>query len=150
MIQTTKKTANSNWDVPLFQAIKAFLQDLPIFLSFDFLHSRMVEGDLFGIFGRLIYFIEDAKQPGKRLVSQFVSSDFIGDIVVGGDLVEDSALAGVGGIKRAFIKLDAFAEAFDETEAIVVHGRFHHLEDVIWIGVGSASDEGGPRGDRLL
>src|SRR5207248_1811894 len=56
----------------------------------------------------------------------------------------------IGGVESAFVEFDAFAQTFNDREAIVVHGRFHHLEDMVWIGMGGASNEGGPGGNELF
>jgi hypothetical protein len=61
--------------------------------------------------------------------------------MIGGDGVEDAAFARVTAVEGAFIKLDAFAETLDETEPVMVHGGFHHGQDMIRVGVGGASHE---------
>ena len=90
------------------------------------------------------------KLPGERFAREFVGGEFVGHVVVGGNCVEHAAFARVAGVERAFVKFHAFAQAFDEAETVVVHRGFHHLQNVVRIGVRGARDERGPGGDRLL
>src|SRR5258705_1652926 len=62
-------------------------------------------------------------------------------------LFRSAAFARIRSIEGAFVKLDALAEAFDKAESVMVHRRFHHLQDMIGIGMGGARDEG-RSGDR--
>ena len=59
-------------------------------------------------------------------------------------------LRGIRGVKRAFVKFHAFAQTFDEAEAVVVHRGLHHRQHVIGIRGRGARDERGAGGDGLF
>src|SRR5258705_13286216 len=65
-------------------------------------------------------------------------------------LFRSAAFARIRSIEGAFVKLDALAEAFDKAESVMVHRRFHHLQDMIGIGMGGTRDEGRSGRDRLF
>ena len=70
--------------------------------------------------------------------------------MIGRDGVENAAFARVGRIEGAFVKFHAFAQALDHPEAVVVHGRFHHLHDMAGIGVRGPGDKRGACGNQLF
>jgi hypothetical protein len=134
----------------LFHSIETLLQDLPILQACGFGHRLAVDFCFESVFGRTLCFIEDAEIARERSTCQFVGGIFAGDIVVRGNRREDSAFARIGGVKRAFVKFDALAQALDNAEPIMVHRRFHHLEDVVGIGVSRPRNETGTGGNQLL
>lgn len=97
------------------------------------------------------------KWPGNGSPASLYA-DLVGDVVGLGNLDERPALPGVRAVEGAREELDAFAQALDEAEPVVVEGRLHHLEQMIRVGMGGAGDkrraggEGVPQGgiDRLV
>src|SRR5579862_1752457 len=134
----------------LFHPIKGLLKDLPILHTFELFHSGRIHSGLFGIFSWAVDLVEDAEITRKRLIGKLVGGGLIRHVVACRDEIKSSALARIGSVKGAFVKLDAFAEAFDKAEPVMVHRGLHHLHDMIWIGVGRARHEGCPGGNRLL
>src|SRR5205085_6308817 len=53
-------------------------------------------------------------------------------------------------VEGAGVKFDAFAQAFDDGEALVVHGALDHLDHVVNLGGVGPGDEGGPGADELF
>ena len=134
----------------LLQTVKRLLQDLPILEADHFFLAGFVDLGFVGVLGRARCFVENAEVARPGGVRQFVGGVFVGDVVGFRDEVEFSAFAGVRRIESAFVEFHAFAQAFDDAEAVVIHGGFHHLEDVIGIRVRGARDEGGAGRDQLF
>ena len=59
-------------------------------------------------------------------------------------------LRGLAGVEGAGVKFDALAQAFDDGEALVIHGALDHLDHVIDLGGVGARDEGGAGADELF
>jgi len=70
--------------------------------------------------------VKDSEVAGEGLAGEVVGFGFVGGVVVFGDFEKFAAFAGVAGVEGAIIKFGAFAEAFDEAEAVVIHRGFHH------------------------
>ena len=112
-----------------------------------------MRGDELGfvlVLRRAVRLVEDAELARERFVRELVGRVFIRRIVTFRDEVELATLARVGGVERAGEELDAFAQALDEAEAIMIHGGFHHLQHVIRVRVRGAGHERRAHGHRLL
>ena len=66
------------------------------------------------------------------------------------DGVEDAPFSGIRGVECAFEELDALAQALNEAKTFMVHRCFHHLKNVVRVGVSGARHKGGAGGNRLL
>ena len=113
------------------------------------------------VFGRAIVFVEDAEDAGKWDLRQLVGGELVGDVVaklvLRGvvlflflDQREGAAFARVGRVEGAGEKFDAFAQAFDHGEAVVIHRALDHLDHVVDLRGVRARDEGGAGGDELF
>src|SRR5688572_27084814 len=105
----------------LLHPIETLLEDLPVFQSLNLLHRGLVDLRFSGVLRWFVHLVENSKMTRERFVGELVSRQFVRDVVVRGDRVENAALARIGGIERAFIKLNAFAQALNEAEAVVIH-----------------------------
>jgi hypothetical protein len=93
----------------------------------------------------------DSEVTGERLIGELVGRpSSVTSCSFGTRLAKDAAFARVRGIERPGIEFDALAEALDETEAVVVHGRFHHLQHMVGIRVRGAGHESGSGRDGLF
>src|SRR5262249_11709325 len=126
------------------------LQNLPVFLTHKFGLVAFVDFGFLGVLGGLGVLVENAEITGEWFVRKLISREFIGHVVGLGNFVEHAAFARVAGVERTFVTFPAFAQAFDEAETIMVHRGFHHLQDVVGIGVRGARDKSGAGGNRLL
>ena len=134
----------------LLHAIEGLLEDLPIFEASNFLFHLGDQRCFIGVFGGAVFAVEDSKIAGKGIVRQTISRVFVCDVVVGGNFFEVAALARVGGVEGAGIEFDAFAEAFDDAESVVVHCFVHHAEEVFGVCAGCSGDEAGAAGYQLF
>jgi len=119
-------------------------------LAGDFALIGLDDLGFLGVLGRLAGLVENAEVAGEIRAGELVGRAFVGDVVALRNFVEHAAFARIARVERAFVEFDAFAQAFDEAEAVVIHRGFHHLEDVVRVRVRGARDEGGPGGDGLL
>src|ERR1035441_6409009 len=103
----------------LLHPIKGLLQDLPILEVFDLLNSRGAQAGFLCVLGRFIRLEEDAKVTRERLIRELIRRSFAGDVMVRRDQVEDAAFARIRSVECAFVELDAFAQALDETESLL-------------------------------
>ncbi|MDB6039279.1 MAG: hypothetical protein JWM99_3120 [Verrucomicrobiales bacterium] len=134
----------------LFQSIEALLQNLPVLQSFEFFRACGIDFAFIRVFRRPIDLVENSEQAWKWLIGELVRRIFICHIVIGRHSIEDSSFTRVGRIKRSFVELNAFAQTLNDTKSIVVHGCFHHLQDMIRICMRGTCDKGCSGGDQLL
>ena len=134
----------------LFHLVEILLQDLPVFQTSRFALIGLDDFGFARVLRRLGVLVENAEVAGEIRASKFVSCEFIGDIVALRDFIEYAAFARIARVKRAFVKLDAFAQAFDEAETVVIHRGFHHRQNVIRIRGRRARDKRGTGGDGLF
>lgn len=127
-------------------AVEGLLKDLPVFEAFNFLFRLSNQRCFVGVFSRAIFAVEDSKIAGKGIIRQTIGRVFVRNVVVGGNFFEVAALARVGGVEGAGIEFDAFAEAFDDAEPVVVHRLVHHAEEVFGVCAGCSGDEAGAAG----
>jgi hypothetical protein len=105
------------------------------------------------VFGRTIDLVENSEKAGERHICQPVSSDFVSHIVASFvfrrvvplllfDHFELAALAGIASVEGTGEKLNAFGQAFDYGEAIMIHRPLNHLNHVIDLGCVGPGNEG--------
>jgi hypothetical protein len=144
-----------------FHSIKRFLEKLQV-RSVACLFARAFNPFLLqSIFRRSVILIKHPKYSRKRELREFVGGELVGDVVAQLvlwrvvpslllDHFEAAALARVARIEYARIKLDAFREAFDDGEALVIHGALDHLDHVIDLRGVRPRNERGPGADQFL
>ena len=82
------------------------------------------------------------------VVAEFVLRSVVVFFLV--DQREGAAFARVRGVEGAREKFDAFTQAFDDAEALVVHGALDHLDHVVDLGGVRPGDEARPGADELF
>ncbi len=66
------------------------------------------------------------------------------------DQLEAAAFARIGRIEDVGEKFDAFAQTFDDAEALVIERALNHVHHVFDLSGMGARDEGGPGGNELF
>src|SRR5437879_3323549 len=120
-------------------SVEGFLEDLEI-AGVPSLLTSVLDPFLFQrVFGRAIGFVEHTEDAGERKLREFVGGELVGDVVselVLGcavpflflDHFKAAALLRIGWIEYVGEKFDAFAQAFDNAEALVVHRALDQLD----------------------
>ena len=122
-------------------SVESFLKNFEIAGVAHFFARLLDPFFLQRILRRAIGFVKDSEHTGEWKRGEFVCGEFVGDVVpqlVLGRVVpfslldqfEAAALLRVGGIEHVREKFDAFAQAFDNAEALVIHGALDHLDHV--------------------
>ncbi len=135
-------------------SVEGFLEDFEIAGIASLLSRCFDPLFLEGILRRAIRLVKHSEDAGERKRGEFVRGELVGDVVahfVLGcavpflflDHFETAALAWVGWIEDVREKLDAFAQTFDDTEALVIEGALDHLHHVSDVrGVGPRDERG--------
>jgi len=113
------------------------------------------------VLGRAIRFVKYAEDAGERELGEFVGGQLVGDVVtqlVLGRVVpflfldhfEAAAFFWIGGIEYVREKFNALAQAFDDTEALVIESALDHFHHVFDLRGVRARDERSPAGDEFF
>jgi hypothetical protein len=144
-----------------FHAVEGFLQNLEIVRAADFFACGFDPLFLQRVFGRAIGLVKHAEDSRERERRQLVRGQFVSHVMsqlvfwcavpfLFLDEIEAASFARVGRIEHIREKFDAFAQAFDNAEALVIERALDHLNHVIDVrGVG-ARDEARSAGDQFF
>ncbi len=155
---TAAATITDNSGSLSLHSIECFLQNLEVAAIASLFSCRFDPFFLESIFRRPIRLVKHAEDAGERKRGEFVCSELVGDVVaefVLGCVVplfllndfEAAALLRIGRVEDVREKFDAFAQTFDDTEALVVHRAFDQLNHVRYLRGVRARDECCATGD---
>src|SRR5437899_10945547 len=154
MDATERVPPKTTRDALLFHSVERLLEKLQIRHAAGFFASTLDPFFLESILCRSVILIKHPKYSGEWELRQFVSGELVGDVVpqlVLGRVVpfllldhfETAAFLRIGWIEYVREKFDAFGQAFDDGEALVIERAFDHFHHVLDLrAVGARGERG--------